>query len=245
MLIINYRDMYGIYTVVAVVQIRDKHMTEHLLCQLKTYRPFLDNVYMFTDTSEILVQSPYKDFTTEFMGRIWPDWDAPPDTAENTIFVKFDDDIVKMDDNDHFKHFLEYRVRCDKNTLVSANVVGTHPCAKIHQRLGITYRHEITPIPEDSIQIPLDTHKKVLRDGLNSFRFDMTYRIFKGEDVPLNVVSWFNHSDIDVRNGCIVYGNYACCKYDRREIKNTTTLKQYTETPKRNWIHENGTWKKI
>ena len=239
----NYhRDMYGIYTVVAVVQIRDKHMTDQLLHQLKMYRPVLDNVYMFTDTSEIIVQSPYKDFTTEFMGRIWPDWDTPPDTEDNTIFIKFDDDIVKMDDIDHFKHFLEYRTRCDKNTLVSANVVGARPCAKIHQRLGITYRHENTLIPEDNIQIALDTHKKVLRDGLNSFRFDMTYRMFKGEDVPLNVVSWFNHSDIDITNGCVVYGNYACCKCTHQ---NDITLKQYTQTPQKNWVRENGIWKKI
>jgi hypothetical protein len=61
---------------------------------------------------------------------------------ENTVYVRFDDDIVWIDDENNFREFLKFRIENPNYFLVSANIINNSICNYLHQRFGALKKFE-------------------------------------------------------------------------------------------------------
>jgi len=120
---------------------------------------------------------------------------------DNTVYVRFDDDIVYLDDMDRFKEFLKFRIDHPEFFLVYGNILNNAIISHIHQRMmKLDINHGVSgymcsdfigwtnPIFAESI------HRCVLsniRDNENLEHFHMpNWLLFFYERCSINCISW-------------------------------------------------------
>lgn len=126
-------------------------------------------------------------------------------TDENTVYVRFDDDIVFIDDLEAFTAFVRYRISHPEPFLVYANILNNAVVSFIHQRVGtldlgdydIRY-HCMDSLGWSSPECAAALHAEVLPaleatppGGLERFRLPGFEPVFEGyERVSINCISW-------------------------------------------------------
>lgn len=121
----------------------------------------------------------------------------------DTVYVRFDDDIVCIDSADAFEDFVRYRIAHPEPLLVYANILNNAIVSYIHQKAGtlslkdyeLAYHCTESPgwkIPECAHAL----HEEVLqvlepKNTLQSFRLPGFNPTFEGyERVSINCISW-------------------------------------------------------
>ena len=126
-------------------------------------------------------------------------------TDENTVYVRFDDDIVCIDDLDAFTAFVRFRISNPEPFLVYANILNNAVISFIHQRVGtlglgdyeVAY-HCTESLGWSSPECAAALHAEVLPalettavNGLESFRLPGFEPVFADyERVSINCISW-------------------------------------------------------
>jgi len=124
---------------------------------------------------------------------------------ENTVYVRFDDDIVFIDDLDAFTAFVRYRISHPEPFLVYANILNNAVISFIHQRAGtlslrdykLAY-HCMESLGWTSAECAEALHAEVLPaletaavNGLERFRLPGFEPVFADyERVSINCISW-------------------------------------------------------
>lgn len=117
----------------------------------------------------------------------------------NTIYVRFDDDIVLIDSLENFKKFLDFRIDNPEYFLVFANILNNAVTSHLHQRAGsIEYDKIInySSICEVGLRDPKlaeKIHTTILDAGcdLSSFKSLSDWICMYYERVSINCISWF------------------------------------------------------
>ena len=122
---------------------------------------------------------------------------------ENTVYVRFDDDIVFIDDLDAFTAFVRYRISHPEPFLVYANILNNAVISFIHQRVGtlslgdyeVAY-HCMESVGWTSPECAAALHAEVLpaletgAGGLERVRLPGFEPVFEGyERVSINCIS--------------------------------------------------------
>jgi hypothetical protein len=122
---------------------------------------------------------------------------------ENTVYVRFDDDIVFIDDLDAFTAFVRFRISNPEPFLVYANILNNAVISFIHQRVGtlglgdyeVAY-HCMESLGWTSPECAAALHAEVLpaletTKGLERFRLPGFEPVFADyERVSINCISW-------------------------------------------------------
>jgi hypothetical protein len=117
---------------------------------------------------------------------------------KNTVYVRFDDDVVMVDDVASFKKFLKFRVDNPQYFLVYANILNNSIITHIHQRLG-TLNTKLGVSGYDCLDrrgwndpvFAENIHRQVLeKNDLSYFRFNKPWILYDYERVSVNCISW-------------------------------------------------------
>jgi hypothetical protein len=128
-------------------------------------------------------------------------------TDKDTVYVRFDDDIVMMDDITHFKNFLKFRIENPQYFVVYANILNNSVISHLHQRFGklntkiglVDYNCTCNLGWRDPKFVE-DLHRQVLeKNDLSFFHFNNPWILHFYERVSINCLSWlgeeFNEFD--------------------------------------------------
>ncbi len=121
---------------------------------------------------------------------------------DQTVYVRFDDDVVVVDDVEAFKKFLLFRIDNPEYFLVYANILNNAIISHILQRfkkldckVGIAGYNAMDLVGWKSGEFALNIHDQVFcalkKDkSLSSFRFGGEWFLHECERVSINCVSW-------------------------------------------------------
>lgn len=160
---------------------------------------------------------------------------------ENTIYIRFDDDIVLLDDIEHFKDFIKFRINNPQYFIVYANTINNAICSYIHQKNGNIDDNELCgydcldKVGWNNGEFAKKIHNKIIKDlkgDISSFRMN-NWILHNYERVSINCISWLGEefkkidgiigndeeeflsctkpNSIKMKN--IIYGNFICCHY--------------------------------
>ena len=117
-------------------------------------------------------------------------------SQSNTVYVRFDDDIVWIDDVDRFVEFVRYRIDHPEPFLVYANILNNAVITNWHQSRGafedmerVGY-HGMDDVGWKSGSFAERLHRRVLERGPRSFRTLDTHRVRDYTRVSINCISW-------------------------------------------------------
>lgn len=117
-------------------------------------------------------------------------------TNQRTIYVRFDDDIVYIDDIEKFKQFLLFRLNNPKYFLVYGNIINNAICSHLHQLNGALGGELVKYNCFDEVgwkdgNFAKSIHYKVFENfnDLSSFRMK-NLLLNNFERVSINCISW-------------------------------------------------------
>ena len=249
--------MFEDMRVVVVTPAGRKHYLEILFTYILKLRPIVDEyrLWVNTDTTSDVeymkdLQASNSDFVTlEYLpigitgfsnSTICNFFKHCKDP--NTIYIRFDDDVVFVDDIDHFKQFLTFRKNNPQYFLVYANIINNAICTHIHQRhgalgleKGIVGYECMDPVGWRDPYVAQFIHHHILdelKGDISSFRMNM-WILHHYERVSINVISWlgseFNTFDgvvgdeeehflshvkpLKIRKFNVIFGDFVCVHY--------------------------------
>jgi hypothetical protein len=124
---------------------------------------------------------------------------------DGTVYVRFDDDIVLLDDANSFRRFLDFRIRHPEYFLVYASILNNAVNAHILQRLGkldipaggkVAGYACMDAVGWNDGDFAARVHDQVLAaagacGNLRKFRHDGEWKLFYyGERVSINCIAW-------------------------------------------------------
>ena len=119
----------------------------------------------------------------------------------DTIYIKCDDDIVWVDDVEHFRKFLDFRIDNEKYFLISANVIVNAICDHLHQKAGCLPEHlEVIAYDAHDSKVFSEgksveaIHEHVLSNqGPDARRWDLSteHEVDDNARICINFVCWF------------------------------------------------------
>jgi len=257
--------------IVAVTPAGRKRYMELLVPQILAYRPIVDSYQIWVNTANsediayfLQLEADYPDFIVlrRLPKECQPGGPSihrffPACTDPDTVYVRFDDDIVYLDTLDAFKAFVTYRIEHPEHFIVFANILNNAVITHFHQtegRLTLPKQVQNDCLCPNGWEDPLIAeaiHRQVLsRSTLESFHFpprviETPYRI------SINCISWLGSrfqefggnvdedeepwlaalAPAERKETTCVYGDYACVHFafwtQRRHLDNTTILSEY------------------
>jgi hypothetical protein len=159
----------------------------------------------------------------------------------NTVYVRFDDDIVCMQGLDEFCKFLQFRLDHPEYFLVYANIVNNAILSHIHQRStlfncteGISGYECMDKTGWNNGKFAINIHTQVINNDCDLSKYTIkNWLLYHFERVSINVVSWLGeefaqfkgivHSDEEqyisvikpkeINKYNIIYGGFVCVHY--------------------------------
>lgn len=199
--------------VVVVIPAGRKCYLEMLIPQIINLRPIVDELHLWLNT---IVQDDL-----EFMEAIaekYPNFiklkRLPAGTAVNgastichffrncidndTLYVRFDDDIIFIDTPESFKKFIEFRLQNPNYFLVYGNILNNCLITNLHQRTGRFPIFAGRPAEYSCMgdngwkdpDVAIELHEHVLEHGPTAFRMGHIWRLNDFERVSINCISW-------------------------------------------------------
>lgn len=142
-----------------------------------------------------------------------------------TVYVRFDDDLVLLDDPARFAEFLAFRIAHPEYFLVYGNILNNAAIAYLHQRVGtldaaagVTGAECMDATGWKSPQFVRNLHEQVLsaRD-LARFRLPFNWALLNYERVSINCISWLGEQ-FAAFGGKIAKDEEACLASDRPKL---------------------------
>ena len=160
---------------------------------------------------------------------------------ENTVYVRFDDDIVCMQGIDEFTNYLKFRINHPEYFLVYANIINNAILSHIHQRngffdltRGISGYECMDKTGWNNGEFAKNIHNQVINNNCDLSIYKINNRVlYYFERVSINVVSWLGEEfarfngrvgwDEEDYISCtkpkeinkfnIIYGGFVCVHY--------------------------------
>lgn len=118
---------------------------------------------------------------------------------EKTIYIRFDDDVVYIDDVERLKNFLDFRIDNPHYFLVYANILNNAITSYLHQRFGTIKHTKDTQVTYDCLcqvgwkspDFALKLHEDILTNGVDKYRFKGIWNLYDHERVSINAICWF------------------------------------------------------
>lgn len=122
--------------------------------------------------------------------------------SDNTVYVRFDDDIVVLDDCDAFQLFLEFRIKNPQFLLVYANILNNAVMSHIQQRhgtlsldVGVAGYSCVDRLGWSEPRFAAHLHDQVLAEygasgSLVKYRFCKQWLAYYYERISINCVAW-------------------------------------------------------
>jgi len=203
--------MIGGYKVVVVTPAGRKRYLELLIPQVKGLKMYVDEYRLWVNTSnqediQYMEQQASQDpefITLEYLK-------VPPDGINTictffkncidtqTIYVRFDDDIVLLDDPENFKKFIEFRIAHPEYFLVYGNILNNSIVSHLQQRFGKLNMKCgfagylcMDAIGWNNSDFALNLHEQVVTQPLSYYHFDNRWDLVDYERVSINCISWF------------------------------------------------------
>jgi hypothetical protein len=130
----------------------------------------------------------------------------------DTVYVRFDDDVVCIDDMPAFCEYLKYRIEHPEYFLVYANIVNNAILTYLHQRYGLLdttkgfsgYRC-MDDIGWNCGDFALNIHKQVIQRNfdLTIFNTMNNWILLNFERVSINAISWLGEEFANF-NGIVI-----------------------------------------
>jgi len=116
----------------------------------------------------------------------------------DTVYVRFDDDVVMIDDIDAFKSFLKFRIENSNYFLVYANILNNAVISHLHNRFGTINTDKgiagyscLDNLGWKNPEFAINLHNQILtKNDLKSFRFNKFWILHHYERVSINCISW-------------------------------------------------------
>jgi hypothetical protein len=159
----------------------------------------------------------------------------------NTIYVRFDDDVVFLDNIDKFTEYLKFRRDNPQYFLVYANIINNAICSHLHQRIGalaidngISGYECMDEVGWKNGDFTKHIHHTFFTKLFNYSSFYMNnWLLYKYERVSINGISWLGsyfsifNGEVDkdeekflscdkpkeVKKMNIIYGGFLCVHY--------------------------------
>jgi hypothetical protein len=124
---------------------------------------------------------------------------------DNTVYVRFDDDIVYIDTVHAFKQFLDFRIDHPQYFMVYANILNNALIAHVLQRKrklnlnkGFAEYQCMDPVGWKDGPFAANLHDQVLekltsKQGLEPFHFSDEWFLYHRERVSINCLAWIGH----------------------------------------------------
>jgi len=173
----------------------------------------------------------------------------------NTIYVRFDDDVVYID-KENFAKFVEFRFKHPEFYLVYGNILNNSVITYLHQKFGklplIKGMHAEYLCTGDngwkSTEFAEGLHRIILKNSPENFRFPGVWILSEYERVSINCISWKGEGfdgnvgkDEEMWLSCdrprelkrpnCIFGDFVCVHYafhvQREKLDQTDILKQY------------------
>jgi hypothetical protein len=216
--------MYEDYKVVVVTPAGRKRYLELLIPQIAAFRPIVDEYHLWANTidrDDMYYMYEMEDKYDGFLKVIplsvpYAQSDSiysffKTCVEEKTIYVRFDDDIVLVDNIEAFKGFLKFRIENPNHFMVFANILNNAAITHIHQRLGnfsgkagFSGYKCLDKLGWERPSFALNLHREVLEKGIDHFRLPFNWKLFDFERVSINCVSWLGEGMAKV-NGNITH----------------------------------------
>jgi len=245
--------MYENYKIVVVTPAGRRRYLELLIPQIIKLRPIVDKYVLWVNTTNQDDISYMIEIEKKYSGFIELQYLTIPHNGNasicsffkktidpNTVYVRFDDDIVQIDDNESFNKFLKFRIEHPEYFLVYGNILNNAAITHIHQRFsnftknkGISGYACTDSIGWESPEFAHNLHKEILNKNISDFRFNNIWDLYYYERVSINCISWlgaeflkFNGdvgTDEEVWLSCdypatikksnCIYGGFVCVHY--------------------------------
>jgi hypothetical protein len=256
--------------VIIVIPYGRKRYTSVLIPQLLKYRSVVDEIHLWMNTTNQEDLEYAKSIESDFIKLVQlPDGKEPSGngaalchfwqfcTEPDTIYVRFDDDIILVDDFESFKKFIEFRKEHPEYFLVYGTILNNAVVTHLQQNEGNVPR-ELGDVKKECMdevgwRDPLfaeKLHRYILsKEDLKQFYIPN----FEHENlrISINCVSWFGkdfkyvdvvgdeEQDVSVdipnrlgRKNCI-FGEYAIVHFgfhtQREHLDKTDVLDQYIQ----------------
>lgn len=179
-------------------------------------------------------------------------------TEENTVYVRFDDDVVFLDSRESFINFVRFRIQHPEYFVVYGNIINNAIISHLHQKMG----HIGTEKGHVNYDCLCNTglcigefceylHNQFLSKPIKDFYFDK-WVMTQYERVSINCISWLgeefkkfngnvgNDEELwlsvdkprELQRPNCVYGGFICCHFafhsQRDHMDRTGILKKYS-----------------
>lgn len=123
-------------------------------------------------------------------------------TDPNTIYVRFDDDIVGLDTEDAFLRFLDYRIANPQFFLVYGCILNNAIVSHLLQRsmqldtkLGTSSYRCMCPVGWGNGEFAKNIHDQIAKANfdLSKFRLGCNWKLHDHERVSINCICWLGH----------------------------------------------------
>ena len=207
--------------VVVVTPAGRKRYLKLLIPQILGLRPYVDEYRLWANTThpedlEYMkeIEAQYPDFIK--IDRLTVPHDHSASICSffkncvdnNTVYVRFDDDIVLIDESKAFVEFVKFRIDHPEYFLIYGNIMNNAVLTHIHQRHGsLNLQGGISGyLCMDDIgwRNPLfaeQVHRQVLSKSLDDFRMN-NWILYHYERVSINCISWLG-SEFAEFNGIV------------------------------------------
>lgn len=255
--------------IVIVIPFGRKRYTSLLIPQLLKYRPVLDQIHLWMNTTNQEDIEYAKSLSSDFIKLVHlPNkkvprgdgttlnrfWDVC--TEKDTIYVRFDDDVVFVDDLESFKRFIEFREEHPEYFLVYGTILNNAVVTNLQQEHGNVPRElgDVGKVCVDEVgwKDPLfaeKLHRYILSKDVNLKEFYIPNYEHEDLRVSINCVSWLGKDfenvfvvddeeqqvSVDIpnrlgRKNCI-FGEYVVVHFafftQREHLDKTDILEQY------------------
>lgn len=120
----------------------------------------------------------------------------------DSLYIRFDDDIIALDTPEAFSKFIDFRLRNPQYFLVYGNIINNCLVTNIHQRSGrMPIFHgrpaEYACTGDNGWRDPIIAeciHRQVIENGLAAYRMGHIWRLQDFERVSINCISWLGSS---------------------------------------------------
>jgi len=245
--------MYENYKIIVVTPAGRKCYLELLIPQIIALRSIVDKYVLWVNTTNIediqymqTIASKYSDFielqylTVPHNGSLSIYSFFKKCIDPNTVYVRFDDDIIQIDSIESFTKFVKFRIEHPEYFLVYGNILNNAILTHIQQRfgnfttnIGISGYESMDDIGWKSGTFAENIHRQILSKDLKEFRFDNSWNLYHYERVSINCISWLGeeflkfNGDVgsdeeqwlachkpgnDKKSNCI-YGGFVCVHY--------------------------------
>lgn len=206
--------MYKDFRIVVVTPAGRRRYLELLIPQIKRYKGVVDEYRLWVNTGyleDIEFMREQADKDPEFIKLEF----LPPHVHcdgnfsirnffkncqdPNTIYVRFDDDIVYLDTVDAFTRFLDFRISHPEYFLVYPTILNNAIITHLLQRMGkLNLTHGFSgylcmdDIGWNSPLFSENVHRQILeKPSLDFYRMNVNWQLVNYERVSINCISWF------------------------------------------------------